>query len=145
MSYSAICKKDSVTKNKLNQIWANKKFSKKAENILLLFSNQLPQRNKNLHQTRHQALDHQIFFKNKKNNMLHQNQEQQKSPLSSNMNSDLDAKTEKRNIPKDRMHEAKKDNNQQESDKFDSNNLYFSSQTDTSSQIFASIISFCYL
>ena len=59
-----------------------------------------------------------------------QKQEQQKSPLSSNMNFKVDAKPEKKNVPKDRLHEAKKDTNQGESDKFDGNNLYFSSQAD---------------
>ena len=42
----------------------------------------------------------------------------------------VDAKPEKKNIPKDRLHEAKKDSNQGESNKFDSSNLYFSSQAD---------------
>ena len=59
-----------------------------------------------------------------------QKQEQQKSPLSSNMNFKVDAKPEKKNVPKNRLHEAKKDTNQGESDKFDGNNLYFSSQAD---------------
>ena len=36
-----------------------------AENILSTVSSKLPQRNKNLHQKRHQALDHQIYLKNK--------------------------------------------------------------------------------
>ena len=59
-----------------------------------------------------------------------QKQEQQKSPLSSDMKFKVDAKPEKKNIPKDRLHEAKKDTSQRESDKFDGNNLYFSSQSD---------------
>ena len=46
------------------------------------------------------------------------------------MNFKLDAKPQKNNIPKDRLHEAKKDTSQGESDKFDGNNLYFSSQED---------------
>ena len=46
------------------------------------------------------------------------------------MNFKLDAKPQNNNIPKDRLHEAKKDTSQGESDKFDGNNLYFSSQED---------------
>ena len=46
------------------------------------------------------------------------------------MNFKVDAKPEKKNITKDRLHESKKDTNQGESDKFDGNNLYFSSQAD---------------
>ena len=37
---------------------------------------------------------------------------------------------QKKNIPKDRLHESKKDTNQRESEKFDGNNLYFSRQVD---------------
>ena len=71
-SYVAICKQDSVIKTKLNHVSTNKTVNIKkqftlAENILSTVSNQLPQRNKNLHQRRHQALDHQIYLKNKKN------------------------------------------------------------------------------
>ena len=49
------------------------------------------------------------------------------------MNFKVDAKphTKKKNILKDRLHEAEKDINQGESDKFDGNTLYFSSQSDT--------------
>ena len=49
------------------------------------------------------------------------------------MNFKVDAKphTQKKNILKDRLHEAEKDINQGESDKFDGNTLYFSSQSDT--------------
>ena len=46
------------------------------------------------------------------------------------MNFKIDAKPEKKNIPKDRLHESKKDTNQGESDKFDGINLYFSSKAD---------------
>ena len=46
------------------------------------------------------------------------------------MNFKVDVKPEKKNITKDWLHEAKKDNNQGESDKFDGNDLYFSSQAD---------------
>ena len=46
------------------------------------------------------------------------------------MNYKADAKPEKKNIPKDRLHESQKDTNQGEYDKFDVNNLYFSSQGD---------------
>ena len=46
------------------------------------------------------------------------------------MNFKVDAKAENNNIPKERLHEAKKYTNQGESDKFDSNDLYFSNQTD---------------
>ena len=46
------------------------------------------------------------------------------------MNFKVDVKPEKKNIIKDRLHEAKKDTNQAESDKFDGNNLYFLSQAD---------------
>ena len=35
-SYTAICKKDSFTKNKLNQVSANEKVNKKGKNILLI-------------------------------------------------------------------------------------------------------------
>ena len=49
------------------------------------------------------------------------------------MNFKVDAKphTKKKNILKDRLHEAEKDINQGEFDKFDGNTLYFSSQSDT--------------
>ena len=67
-SYVAICKQDSVIKTKLNHVSTNKTVNIKkqftlAENILSTVSNQLPQRNKNLHQRRYQALDHQIYLK----------------------------------------------------------------------------------
>ena len=35
-SYTTICKKDSFTKNKLNQVSANEKVNKKGKNILLI-------------------------------------------------------------------------------------------------------------
>ena len=46
------------------------------------------------------------------------------------MNFKVDTEPEKKSIPKDRLHEAKKDINQGQSDKFDGNNLYLSSQAD---------------
>ena len=46
------------------------------------------------------------------------------------MNFKVDAKPEKKNRLEGRLHEAEKGTNQGESDKFDGNNLYFSSQTD---------------
>ena len=46
------------------------------------------------------------------------------------MNFKVDAKAENNTIPKDRLHEAEKNINQGESNKFDSNDLYFSYQTD---------------
>ena len=45
------------------------------------------------------------------------------------MNFKVDAKAENNTIPKDRLHEAEKNINQGESNKFDSNDLYFSYQT----------------
>ena len=48
------------------------------------------------------------------------------------MNFKVDAKPQKeKNVLKDRLYEAEKDTNQGESDKFDGNTLYFSSQSDT--------------
>ena len=46
------------------------------------------------------------------------------------MNFKVAAKAENNTIPRDRLHEAVKNINQGESNKFDSNDLYFSYQTD---------------
>ena len=134
-SYAAICKQDGVIKNKLNQVSANKTVNKKAIYISRKHSfnsfEPAPSKKQKLASNKAPSSGSpNIPQKQEEECAKQQKQEQQKSPLSSNMNFKVDAKPEKKNVPKDRLHEAKKDTNQGESDKFDGNNLYFSSQAD---------------
>ena len=136
-SYAAICKQDSVIKSKLNQASANKTVNKKAIYISRKHSfnsfEPAPSKKQNLASKKGPSPGSPNIPQNKKKNVpqnKQQKQEQQKSPLSPKMNFEINAKSEKKNIPKDMLHESKKDTNQGESNKFDGNNLYFSSQAD---------------
>ena len=134
-SYTAICKKDSVTKNKLNQISVNKNVNKKIIYISRKhsFNSFEPAPSKKQKLASKKAPNSgspNISQKKEEECAKQQKQEQQKSPLCSNMNFKVNAKPEKKNISKDRLHEAEKDINQGESDKLDGNNIYFSSQAD---------------
>ena len=135
-SYAAICKQDGVIKNKLNQVSANKTVNKKAIYISREHSfnsfEPAPSKKQKLASKKAPSPGSPNIAEKQEECAKQEKQELQKSPLSSNMNFKLDAKPEKKNIPKDRLHEAKKDTHQGESDKFDGNNLYFSSQADIS-------------
>ena len=134
-SYTAICKKDSVTKNKLNQVLANKMVNKKAIYISRKHSfnsfKPAPSKKQKLASKKApSSRSPNISQKQEEECAKQQKKEQKRSPLSSNMNFKVNPKPDKKSIPKDRLHEAEKDTNQGESDKFDGNNLYFSSQAD---------------
>ena len=133
-SYTAICKKDSVTKNKLNQVSVNKKVNRKAIYISIKHSfnsfEPAPSKKQKLASKKAPSSGSPNKSQKQQECAKQQKQEQQKSPLSSDMNFKVDAKPEKKNILEDRLHEAKKGTNQGESDKSGGNNLYFSSQTD---------------
>ena len=134
-SYAVICKQDSVIKNKLNQVSADKTVNKKGIYIIKKHSfnsfEPAPSKKQKLasKKKRSPGLPN-IRQEQEEKCAKQQKQEQRKSPLLSNMSFKVDAKPEKKNIPKDRLHEAKKDSNQGESNKFDGSNLYFSSQAD---------------
>ena len=124
-----------TTKNKLNQVSADKTVNKKAIYVSRKhsFNSFEPAPSKKLKLASKKAPSPgspNIPQKQQEECAKQQKQEKQKSPLSSNMNFKIDAKPEKKNIPKDRLHKSKKDTNQGESDKFDGIDLYFSSQTD---------------
>ena len=128
-SHSAICKQDSVIKNKLNQVSANRTVNIKAIYISRKHSfnsfEPAPSKKQKLASKKAPSPGSPNIAEKQEECAKQEKQELQKSPLSSNMNFKLDAKPEKKNIPKDRLHEAKKDTHQGESDKFDGNNLYF--------------------
>ena len=134
-SYTAICKKDSVTKNKLNQVLANKKVNKKAiyisrKHSFNSFEPAPSKKQKIASKKAPSSRSPNTSQKQEQECAKQQKQEQKKPPLSSNMNFKVDPKPDKKSIPKDRLHEAEKDTNQGQSDKFDGNNLYFLSQAD---------------
>ena len=134
-SRAAICKQDSVIKNKLNQVSAKKTVNKKAVYLSRKYSlnsfERAPSKKQKLASKKTSSPGSaNIPQKQEEECAKQQKQEQQKSPLSFNLNFKVDAKPEKKNIPKDRLHEAKKDINQGEFNKFDGHNLYFSSQAD---------------
>ena len=134
-SYTAICKKGSVTKNKLNQVSAKKKVNKKTicigrKHSFNSFEPAPSKKQKHASKKRPSSGLPNISQKQEEECAKQQKQEQQKSPLSSNMNFKVDAKQKEKNIPKDRLNEAEKGTNQGESDKFDAKNRYLSSQTD---------------
>ena len=134
-SYTATCKKDSVTKNKLNQVSTDKKVNKKAIYISRkpYFNSFEPAPSK---KQKHASIkapspgSPNISQKQEGECAKQQKQELQNSPLASNMNFKVDAKPEKKNIPKYKLHKTEKGTNQGEFDKFDGNNLYFLYQTD---------------
>ena len=135
-SYATICKQDSIIRNKLNQVSPNKTVNKKAiyisrKHSFNSFEPAPSKKQKLASQKAPSPGSPSIPQKQEEECAKQQKQERQKTPLSSNMNLKVDAKPGKKNIPKDRLHETKKDTNQGESDKFDGNNLYFSSQAGT--------------
>ena len=83
-SYAAICKQDGVIKNKLNQVLANKTVNKKAIYISRKHSfnsfKPAPSKKQKFRRT-HQALDHQMYLKNKKKNVLSSKRKNSKSHL----------------------------------------------------------------
>ena len=116
-SCAAICKQDSVIKNKLNQVSAKKTVNKKAVYLSRKYSlknfERAPSKKQKLASKKtSRPGSPNIPQKQEEECAKQQKQEQQKSPLSSDMKFKVDAKPEKKNIPKDRLHESKKDTNQ---------------------------------
>ena len=107
-SYTAIYKHDSVIKNKLNQVLANKTVNKKAIYISRKHSfesfERIPSKKQKLASKKTPSLGlPNIPQKQEERCAKQQKQKQQKSPLSSNMNFKVDVKPEKKNITKDRQ------------------------------------------
>ena len=100
-SYAAICKQDSVIKNKLNQVSANKTVNKKAiyisrKHSFNSFEPAPSKKQKLASKNAPSPGSPNIPQKQEKECAKQQKQEQQKSPLSSNMNLKVDAKPEKK-------------------------------------------------
>ena len=103
--YAAICKQDSDIKNKLNHVSASKTVNKKAIYISRKHSfnsfEPAPSKKQKLASKKAPSPGSpNIPQKQEEECAKQQKQEQQKSPLSSNMNFKVDAKPEKRVYPK---------------------------------------------